>query len=162
MFYFTFTATGKSVLAQKYSNVINMESTIYKYIGSYKENENLKGTQRKINNQWPDNYFKELIKVKEKYDYILISDTICDSFLKENELEYWWVYPDKKLKKEYMNRCKSRGNNDEFINWYSKLWDEWIEKCEKDIYATKHIKLKSNQFLEDVLPNLKIKKEKNL
>ena len=60
IFIYAFTATGKSVLAQKYSNVINMESTIYKYIGSYKENENLKGTQRKINNQWPDNYFKEL------------------------------------------------------------------------------------------------------
>ena len=155
MFVYAFSATGKSSVAKKYSNVIDMESTLYKYLGNFKENESLKSTDREINKQWPENYFKALKEAKDKYDYILISDEICDKFLKDNNFEYWWVYPQRDLKEEYMNRCKERGNNAEFIYWYSKLWEEWISKCENDKLASKHIELKSNQYLEDVLPNLK-------
>ena len=53
-----------------------------------------------------------------------------------------------------MERCRKRRNNNEFISWYSKLWNEWIDKCKNDKNASRHIELKSNQFLEDVLPNL--------
>ena len=155
IFVYAFSATGKSSVAKKYSNVIDMESTLYKYLGSFKEDESLKSTNRKINKQWPENYFKALKEVKDKYDYILISDEVCDKFLKDNSFEYWWVYPKQDLKEEYMNRCKKRGNNVEFINWYSKLWEEWISKCKNDKLASKHIELKSNQYLEDVLPNLR-------
>lgn len=155
IFVYAFTATGKSTVAKKYSNVIDMESTLYKYIGNLNEDESMKSTIRELNKEWPENYFKALIQVKDKYDYILISDEICDKFLKENNFEYWWIYPRINLKEEYMNRCKKRGNNDEFIKWYSKLWEEWIEKCKNDKLATKHIELQSNQYLEDVLPNLK-------
>ena len=154
VFIYAFTATGKSTLAKKYSNVIDMESTLYKYLGDFKEDESLKSTVREINKAWPDNYFKMLLEVKDKYDYILISDEICDEFLKENDFEYWWVYPQKELKEEYMERCRKRRNNNEFISWSSKLWNEWIDKCKNDKNASKHIELKSNQFLEDVLPNL--------
>ena len=131
------------------------KSTLYKYLGNYKEDELSKGTPRTINKQWPQNYFIALKDVKDKYDYILISDEICNSFLRDNNFEYWWVYPNRNLKQEYLERCKNRGNNDEFIYWYSKLWNEWITNCENDLFATRHIELKSNQYLEDVLPNLK-------
>ena len=155
IFVYAFTATGKSTVAKKYSNVIDMESTLYKYIGISNEDESMKSTIREVNKEWPENYLKALIQVKEKYDYILISDEICDKFLKDNNFEYWWVYPRIDLKDEYMNRCRKRGNNEEFIKWYSKLWNEWIEKCKRDKLATKHIELQSHQYLEDILPNLK-------
>lgn len=155
IFVYAFTATGKSTVAKKYSNVIDMESTVYKYLGIEKEDETLKSTVRKLNREWPHNYFKALKEVKDKYDYILISDDICNKFLKENNFEYWWVYPRKELKDEYLERCKKRGNNQEFISWYSKLWEEWILNCKNDKFASNHIELKSNQYLEDVLPNLK-------
>ena len=157
IFVYAFTATGKSTLAKKYSNVIDMESTIYKYIGATEEKEASKSTKRELNEKWPENYFEALDKVKDMYDYILISDEICDKYLRENNYEYWWVYPNESLKEEYLERCKKRGNNDEFIYWYSKLWDEWIKKCKEDKLASKHIELKSGRFLEDVLPNLKKK-----
>lgn len=157
IFIHAFTATGKSTVSKKYSNVIDMESTKYKYLGSYEEDESLKSTKREINKEWPNNYFKALLEVKDKYDYILIADEICDKFLLENNLEYWWVYPNENLKEEYLERCRERGNNEEFIYWYSKLWNEWIDKCKSDTFATKHIELKCNQYLEDVLPNLKNK-----
>ena len=155
IFIYSFTASGKTSVAKKYNNVIDMESTLYKYLGSKNEDETKKGTKRDINGQWPNNYFKTLKEVEKKYDYILISDEICDEFLKENNFEFWCVYPNKNLKEEYLERCKKRGNNNDFIEWYAKVWDEWIVKYKNNKLATKHIELKSNQYLEDVLPNLK-------
>ena len=155
IFIFAFTATGKSTVARKYKNVIDMESTRYKYLDNNVEDESLKSTKRKINKEWPSNYFKALKKVKDEYDYILIADEICNDFLINNKYDYWYVYPKRELKQEYLDRCKKRGNNEEFIYWYSKLWDEWIDKCIEDKYASKKIELDSNEYLSDVLPNLK-------
>ena len=154
VFIYAFSATGKSTVAKKYSNVIDMESTKYKYEDCIEDDESAKSTDRIFNKDWPDNYFKALDEVKSSYDYILISDEICDDYLKVNNYEYWWVYPNRELKDEYMDRCRARGNNEEFIYWYSKLWDKWIDKCENDKNATKHIKLNKNEYLEDVLPGL--------
>lgn len=39
IFKYAFTATGKSTISKKYSNVIDMESTKYKYLNSNIENE---------------------------------------------------------------------------------------------------------------------------
>lgn len=159
IFIYAFSASGKSTLVKKYSNVIDMETTLYKYIGNTNEDESTKSTVRELNKEYPDNYFKALMEVKDKYDYILISDEVCDKFLYENNFEYWWIYPKKELKQEYMDRCRKRGNNNEFINWYARLWDEWINKANNDKVASKHIELQSNQYLEDVLPNLKRKND---
>ena len=155
IFIYAFTATGKSTISKKYSNVIDMESTKYKYYNSIIENEKAKGTLRNINKDWPNNYFEALNKVKDKYDYILISDEVCNDFLQKNNYEYWWIYPNKELKEEYLNRCKKRGNNNDFINYFSRNWSTWIDECINDTKASKHIELKSNQFLEDVLLNIK-------
>lgn len=155
IFIYAFTATGKSTLSKKYKNVIDMESTLYKYLGNLTENEEMKSTPRELNSKWPQNYFKALMEVKDKYDYILISDDICNEFLQKNNFEYWWIYPNENLKEEYLERCRKRGNNNEFVSWYSKLWNEWISQCKNDKFASKHIELQSGQYLEDVLPNLK-------
>ena len=152
IFIYAFTATGKTELNKKYKNVIDMESTKYKYIGEVDETS--KSTPREINKEWPNNYYKALEEVKNKYDYILISDVICNDYLHKNNYEYWWIYPNIELKEEYLKRCRNRGNNKEFIDWYSKLWDKWIKDCINDKKATHHIELKSQEYLEDVLPNL--------
>ena len=111
IFIYAFTATGKSTLSKKYKNVIDMESTLYKYLGNSTENEEMKSTPRELNSKWPQNYFKALMEVKDKYDYILISDDICNEFLQKNNFEYWWIYPNENLKEEYLERCRKRGNN---------------------------------------------------
>lgn len=157
IFIFSFTATGKTAVAQKYRNVIDLESTYYKYTDNNIENEGLKSTVRNLNKEWPNNYFEALEKAKDEYDYILIADEICNEFLIKNKYDYWYVYPKKELKQEYLDRCKKRGNNEKFISLYSKFWDEWIDECKKDKYASKKIELGSNEYLENVLPNLKYK-----
>ena len=158
IFIYCYTATGKSTLGKKYSNVIDMESTLYKY-GLQVENEKIKGTNRNLNEEYPNNYFKALFDVKDKYDYILISDYICNDWLIENGFEYWQIYPNKELKEEYLKRMESRGNIKDFIDYQSKMWDEWIDGCANDENATKHIELQQGQHLEDVLPNLVLKEK---
>lgn len=124
IFICAFTATGKSSVSKKYSNVIDMESTLYKYLDITTEDESSKGTDRKMNPEWPNNYFNALEQVKTQYDYILISDYICNNYLHKNNYEYWWIYPNTDLKEEYLKRCEKRGNNLEFITWYSNHWEE--------------------------------------
>lgn len=152
---YAFTATGKSVASKKYSNVIDMESTVYKY--EEVPSEESKGTKRTLRKDWPENYFKALRDALEKYDYILVADTICDEFIKKNNLEYWRVYPNWDLKDEYIERCRARGNNETFIYYYGKYWNKWIRMYKYDLNASKIIELQSNQFIEDVLSNLKEK-----
>ena len=158
VFVYCYTATGKSTLGKKYSNVIDMESTLFKYHQQC-EDESIKGTKREMQEDYPNNYFKALEKVKDKYDYILVSDYICNDWLIKNNYEYWQVFPNKELKQEYLQRMKNRGNNDAFINYQDLMWEEWIDGCKNDQNAKKHIELKAGQYLEDVLPNLKLKEQ---
>ncbi len=152
IFIYAFTATGKSTLAKKYKNIIDMESVDYKYLNEKRNNEERKSSSDRIlNPQWPQNYFEALEKVKDKYDYILISDDICDSYLQKNNYEYWQIYPNINLKQDYLNRCKKRGNNKIFISNLNKNWDNWCKQCKSDKNATKHIELQKGQYLEDVL-----------
>ena len=155
IFVYCYTATGKSTVAKRYSNVIDMESTLFKYTNTKIENEQEKGTKREINPDYPQNYFEALEQVKDKYDYILISDSVCNQWLRERGYGYWQVYPSVQLKEEYLRRMKERGNNQDFINYQSKLWEVWVNGCKNDKYAERCIELQSNQHLEDVLPNLK-------
>lgn len=156
-FIYCYTATGKSTLGKKYSNVVDMESTLYKYLNYSTEKEADKGNKREKNPDFPNNYFKALDEVKNKYDYILISDSVCDSWLKDNNIEYWQVFPNINLKEEYLKRMRNRGNNQNFIDYQDKCWNSWVEGCKNDKNASKHIELKAGQYLEDVLPNLKLK-----
>lgn len=156
IFVYAFTASGKSTLARKYKNVIDMESTTFKYLGG-KEDEASKGSDDRIlNPAWPNNYFEALDKVKNsnEYDYVLISDNICDSWLRENKVEYWQVYPNESLLSEYEARVRGRGNSEKFACYLRQVFCSWVEGCRNDKFASRHIELKSGEFLEDVLEGL--------
>ena len=149
------TATGKSTLGKKYKNVIDMESVVFKYINEKGNDETRKSNLDRIPNPlYPQNYFDALESVKNKYDYILISDDVCMDYLIKNSYEYWQIFPAINLKDEYLKRCESRGNNKQFVKYFEQNWETWYYQCKNDIHAKKHIELQSNQFLEDVLPGL--------
>lgn len=153
VFICAFTSSGKSTIARKYKNVIDMESTKYKYL-NYNESEQSKGTTRIKNPDYPQNYFDELERIKNLYDYILVADGVVCEWLIQNKYEYWQVFPNVDLKKEYYDRCLTRGNSREFAGWLMNNWNEWIEGAKNDRFAKKHIELKSGEFLESVLQNL--------
>ena len=86
IFVFAFTATGKSNVAKKYKNVIDMESTLYKYIGNDLEDESLKSTSRFLNEEWPENYFNfKFGSISSKYS-LLFNFIFFDAHLSSSHL----------------------------------------------------------------------------
>lgn len=67
----TFVTCGKTYLTKKYKNVIDLESSNYKFDNSELINipkEERNGTVRKINKDWPENYYKAI----GSYDIVLV------------------------------------------------------------------------------------------
>ena len=117
-----FGAIGKTTLTQKYDNMIDLESSNFKYIidDNLKkiDVEKRKGLNiRKLNPLFPNNYYNAIIDSMKKYDYVLISmhNEIID-LLEKNNIDYYVVYPDEEMLDEIIYRCKKRGNNDSFLN----------------------------------------------
>lgn len=150
-----FAGIGKTTLAKKYKNVIDLESSLYKYDNSGLENipvEARKGTVRKENKDWPLNYINEIQKQVEKYDIVLvwIHPPVLDIYDKYN-IKYTLCYPEKDAIEYYRQRYIQRGNNQEYI---SKVVDTYeVRKKEFDERDVPKIILKGNETLEDYLIN---------
>jgi hypothetical protein len=101
--------------------------------------------------QFPKNYIQHIKENIGKADIILISshDIVRDALV-VNGLRFTLVYPDISIKDEYIQRYIDRGNNDAFVKLLQENWDTWIRDMEKQI-GCEHIKLKSGQYLSDVI-----------
>lgn len=150
-----FPGCGKTTLGNKYKNVIDLESSLYKYFFdkdiTRKEIEERKATPREKNPEYPKNYIKAIQEAIKNYDIVLTScGPLIRSELKKNKLENIVVYPSIDCKDEYIQRYIDRGNHSNFINHVKKNFEEWIKKFDEDKSVTK-IKMKKGETLEDVL-----------
>lgn len=152
-----FKAIGKSTLAKKYSNVIDLESSNFEYIidEELKKTpvEQRKGLKNRIKNPgYPLNYYNEIISNSKKNNIILFAckKEIID-LLNKNNIDYYIVYPKEEMLNEIINRCIKRGNNQEFISRIKKVY---LNDFPKDNY--KVIWLQKGQYLEEVLIKNKI------
>ncbi len=90
------------------------------------------------NLEFPNNYINHIKENLYSQDIIFVSThKVVRDALKDAGLEYIVAYPDKSLKKEYMNCYKFRGNDDAFINFQDKMWDSFIDDIEHDEYPSK-------------------------
>jgi hypothetical protein len=100
---------------------------------------------------FPDNYIEHIKRNVGKVSYIFISShEEVRKALEKNYLYFTLIYPDISLKSEYLERYKKRGSPDSFISLLDKNWDTWINQLQKQEHC-RHIILKSNQFISDVL-----------
>ena len=70
-----FATCGKTYLGKKYKNVIDLESSNYKHDNTEIINippEERKGTTRRPNPNWPNNYYNAIIEAQKKYDIVLV------------------------------------------------------------------------------------------
>ena len=74
--------------------------------------------------------------------------SVRDGLKKEN-IDFVVVYPDKKLKEEYLDEFRERGDTEEFISLISKNWDSWIDEIESE--KNKKIKLGKDEYISDLL-----------
>lgn len=150
-----FGGVGKTFLAKKYQNVIDLESSPYKYDYSNVEKvdyEKLKGTKnRTLNPNYPQNYIEAIKDAVNKYDVVCVrfnADEEVD-FYDTYGLEYIMCVPTKSAYKEYEKRFKSRGNSKEWIEKNKRYYKVAFQRC-KDFKGEK-IWLKRGETLEDVL-----------
>ena len=102
-------------------------------------------------NKW-QLYKQTLIDSIGKYKYLLVS-THDETRIILNELNapYFIIFPDKSLKKEYIQRYKERGNNDSFIKLMEEHFENFVNSIENSKGGVK-IKLdKPDMFLKDIL-----------
>ena len=147
-----FKAIGKSTLAKKYSNVIDLESSNFEYLMDEKLKripvEQRKGLKnRKKNPDWPLNYYNELISNLKKNHIVLFANkTEVVEILNENNIDYYIVWPEENMLDEIIDRSKKRGNNEQFISRITEVYyDDFPNSNDKVIW------LKKGQYLEDVL-----------
>ena len=159
-----FAGVGKTTLAKKYSNVIDLESSPYKYDYSMYDNidyEWFKGKKDRIKNiNFPQNYINAINQAKQKYDVVLI--WLCDEAIdiyKKFGIELVVCYPSVEAFEDYKARYISRGNSQNWIDSVVSYYDKFIvNNLEESNY--KKMILDKGETLEDKLIKLGYKLEK--
>lgn len=154
-----FGAIGKTTLSKKYRNIIDLESSSFKYVIDdelkkipIEERKGLK--TRKLNPKFPNNYYTEIVNNLERHHLVLISmHNEIINLLEENGINYYVVYPEENMLDEIVERCKVRGNKEDFLLGVKEAYYRlYPHKCKNVIW------LKKGQYLEDVLRKEKILK----
>lgn len=146
-----FSGIGKTELAKKYKNVIDLDAAPYVYDDSDILDipfEERKGMKRKDNSEWPNNYIKAIKEAIIDYDFVLVWDRedIIYKYLEEG-INFTLCYPNVDDLILYSERFKDRGNTDEYIDWKTNQYYEKISFYES--ISVDKIVLKNNETLED-------------
>jgi len=150
-----FSGVGKTTLAKLYpQKVTDFVCMPYKnYLDDEAEN-NEKGKANPDNIlrlEWPLNYVNAIVENDDKNRILLIpSDCYVLLSLQCLKIPYTLCYPQRKAKKVYHKRFIKRGNTKDFIDIFIGGWDKFMDGLENDSYG-RHVVLKLNQFLSDVI-----------
>ena len=149
-----FATCGKTYLGKKYRNVIDIESSNYKYDNTEIMNipaEERKGTFRKINPNWPSNYYRAIIDAQEKYDVVLVQlKPEHFDYFDRNNIKYSIAYPSLENWDEVKKRCIARNNNESFIIRLKEVFKPYYEDSINRKYEKLYI-LYNDMTLEDCL-----------
>ena len=150
-----FAGIWKTTLAKKYSNVMDVESTPYKYDYSDLEKydtEKVKWKEwRTLNKDFPMNYIEAIKKAQKEYDIVLIRIHPEEALPNYDKywIDYYLCFPDKDALSEYENRFRGRWNNETYIS--KVLWDYDLRYKQFKENSHKKIELRKWETLEDVL-----------
>ena len=84
------------------------------------------------NPEFPKNYIQHIKENIGKVDYIFVSShkEVRDALI-ENGIYFTLVYPDRKMKAEWVGRCFLRGSDEKFCQLIADNWDKWIDEMDK-------------------------------
>lgn len=149
-----FATCGKSVLGRKYSNVIDLESSNYKYHNNNLKNisvEARKGIKKEINREWPDNYYKAIKEAVRVYDIVLVQlKPEHFDYFDKNDIKYSIAYPNINSWEDVRKKCIDRGNNENFIRRLKEVFIPYYEDSLQRNYKNLYI-INKNETLESVL-----------
>lgn len=140
-----FPGTGKSYLAANLSQdgrVIDLDTN--DYTKGYDENG------KAINLRFPNNYIDSIKEIIGQTDLLLIG---CQpeilNILREEGITTILVYPDRKLKEEYIGRFNERGDSQAFSNLIYDNWDQFLDYLEAQ--DSERFILEQGQYITDVI-----------
>lgn len=147
---------GKTYLTEKYEEITELPSGDYKYILTEEQKtvankESLKSTKREINPAWPINYYDAILEAVAKGEHKIILIAPCMPFadMREYGIDFMLAYPDQACKEEYMERARSRGANDAFVERVAtQIETDYAEFLEQ---PNEKITLQPGEYLEDAL-----------
>ena len=155
-----FAGVGKSYVGDKYDNILDLESTYYKWlengVAHLTEEERKGNKNRVLNPKWPSNYIEEILKQNENYDIVLIQ--LSHARLKNQEIfeyfdaqgiEYYVARPKLSGWDAIEQRLRARGNTEEFVGQVRDNFKIFIEEFSKEKYN--QIIIEDGEFLEDAL-----------
>lgn len=149
-----FATCGKTYLANKYKNVIDMESSNYKFDNSKLEDiptEERKGTIRPLNPNWPQNYYDAIIEATNNYDIVLVQlKPEHFDYFDRNNIKYSIAYPNLNNFDEIRKRCIDRGNNEKFIKRLGEVLEPFYKDAMNRPYEKLYI-LNNKETLEERL-----------
>jgi len=155
-----FAGVGKTYVGKKYENVLDLESTYYKWLENgvaHLTEEERKGRKdRVLNPLWPKNYIEEILKQKDNYDIVLIqlshkrlSNEQIFEYFDKNNIEYFVARPKLSGWEDIEKRLVQRGNTKDFISQVKNNFNVFIEEFSKEKYN--QIVIDDGKFLEDAL-----------
>lgn len=59
-------------------------------------------------------------------------------------LNYYLIYPDRDMKTKYLEKFKERGSPEGFIKLMDEKWDDMVDSCQNDKFATIRFKVKED------------------
>lgn len=153
-----FPCIGKTTMAKKYNNVLDLFSTKFHYlIADDSLDEDLKGNESNLkpHPNWPQNYIEEIQAVKDKYDvvFVLARDYILEE-MNKLKISYLIAVPEENLKQEYITRAVLRGNTKNFVLGFDVRYDKWRNMMLSQ--PAEKIYLKKGEYIEDALKRLKL------
>ena len=136
-----FPGTGKSYFHQNSNlDILDSDSSEYSWIS--------KGVR---NPDFPDNYMAHIKGKIGSADIILVSshEVVREALVNEG-IEFTLVFPERSLKREYIERFRQRGSPETFIDILSKNWDSWITQLQEQSGCTQ-VQLQQGKYLSDWL-----------
>lgn len=157
--------TGKTYIAENYSDVSDLEFQHFRYdYGSYKNLplEQLKGRTdiRTLKPEWPNNFFEFLERELEKTKCVLVPFAtsllpVLDYLSNEKNVRVIFAIQEKNMFESIVQTYKQRGNSDEFVERRRK--DFFKAHNVIDLSKFEKIYLTNGEFLLDGLHRVGVK-----
>lgn len=153
-------AIGKTYLARHDDRFVDLddERAKYKYglfdVSEYELERGKLNRTCVVNDDSSDYIIRRLEEELKKGKIILLSyhEKILNYVISKG-MDYCLVYASKEAREEYIERMRTRGNQDNFIesNASEKNWDKLYEKNKNNSTARYKIELEKGKYLKDIV-----------
>ncbi len=135
-----FPAIGKTYYQKNKPTVLDSDSSAYSWISD--------GVRHP---EFPTNYMDYIKSNIPFVDIILVSShQVVRDALFQNKIDFLLAYPDRELKKEYLERCENRGSDKGFLALLNANWDQFIAEMEGQ-KGCQHLVLQQGEYPGDAL-----------